>query len=300
MSLGDCEALRKALRDCRLVLLAATEGEAAPLFGALKAPQPLLVATKKLVMGLLEAGHSAAAGSPGARSVSTTLAISGCDKANAAHVLTCILQVSKPTLVLQVGVAGAFPRGEDGASARVGDIVVATQEIYSDTGSSSPRGWLSAAELGLPVARVDGLELGGCFLLDTGLVQGAIAAIEREGWPEPRPRVVSGPCVTSSRITGLLAEGEEMVRRWGAVAESMEGAAAAHVCSLYGVPFLEVRGISNMVVDRDRDSWQVDRAVAVAARAALAIAAALDGLSISAPGARSESGGSSPPVGGAS
>jgi len=184
-------------------------------------------------------------------------------------------------------------------SARVGDIVVATQEIYSDTGSSSPQGWLSAAELGLPVARVDGLELGGCFLLDAGLVQGAIAAIEREAWPEPRPRVVSGPCVTSSRVTGLLAEGEEMVRRWGAVAESMEGAAAAHVCALYEVPFLEVRGISNMVVDRDRDSWQVDRAVAVAARAALAVAAAFDGLSISASGARSESAGSSPLVSGA-
>jgi futalosine hydrolase len=299
MSLGDCEALRQAVSDCKLVLLTATEGEAEPLLRALKAAQPLVVATKKLVVGLLESGDGRAAGSAGARSVRTTLAISGCDKANAAHVITCILQASKPMVVLQVGVAGAFPRGKDTSGARVGDVVVATHEIYSDTGSTSPNGWLSAAELGLPVARVDGLELGGCFLLDTRLVETAIAAIEHEAWPEPRPRVVSGPCVTSSRVTGLLAEGEEMVRRWGAVAESMEGAAAAHICALYGVPFLEVRGISNMVVDRDRDSWQVDRAVAVAARAALAVAAALDGLSTSAPSARPESAGSSPPVGGA-
>ena len=50
----------------------------------------------------------------------------------------------------------------------------------------------------------------------------------------------------------------------------MEGAAAAHICALYEVPFLEIRGISNLVADRDRGSWQVDRAVAVAGRAALA------------------------------
>ncbi len=97
--------------------------------------------------------------------------------------------------------------------------------------------------------------------------------------------MVTGPCVTASRVTGLLAEGEEVARRWGAVAESMEGAAAAHICALYGVPFLEVRGISNLVVDRDRASWEMDRAVAVAARAALAVAAALDRLPLSSTGA---------------
>jgi futalosine hydrolase len=57
----------------------------------------------------------------------------------------------------------------------------------------------------------------------------------------------------------------------------MEGAAAAHVCALYGVPFLEVRGISNLVGDRDRQSWQVEEAVAVAGRAALALVAARRG-----------------------
>ncbi len=298
MNLEDCGSLRQAVRDCGLVLLTATEGEAEPLLAALRAPAPLVVATKKLFVGLLEFDDGSTGGSARARSVQTTLAISGCDKANAAHVLTCILQASTPRLVLQMGMAGAFPREGYGTGARVGDVVVATHEIYSDTGSSSPKGWLSAAELGLPLARVDGAELGGCFPLDAGLVRGAIAAIEAEAWPEPRPRVVSGPCVTASRVTGLLAEGEAVVRRWGAVAESMEGAAAAHICALYAVPFLEVRGISNMVTDRDRGSWQVDRAVAVAARAALAVVAALDGLPIFRPDGRSGSAGVSPPAGG--
>ena len=51
--------------------------------------------------------------------------------------------------------------------------------------------------------------------------------------------------ITSSLMTGRDAEAEVLARRWGALAESMEGAAAAHICALYGVPFLEIRGISN-------------------------------------------------------
>jgi futalosine hydrolase len=66
--------------------------------------------------------------------------------------------------------------------------------------------------------------------------------------------------------------------RWEAVAESMEGAAAAHVCALYGVPFLELRGISNMVVDRDRGSWKVEAAVSVAGEAALHVCRNLESL----------------------
>jgi futalosine hydrolase len=58
----------------------------------------------------------------------------------------------------------------------------------------------------------------------------------------------------------------------------MEGAAAAHICALYKVPFLEIRGISNLVTDRDRGSWQVERAVSVAGRAALAVLESLSRL----------------------
>lgn len=209
------------------------------------------------------------------------VAVTDCDKTNAAHMLTYLLEtvVPMPRLVLQFGIAGAFvrPRGELEVQAAIGDVVLATSEAYSDTGSSSPQGWLSAADLGLPVARIDGLETGGEFPLDPALVGAAADVLREADWLDG---VVEGPCVTSSRVTGLYSEAEETVARWGAVAESMEGAAAAHICTLYGVPFLEIRAVSNLVVDRDRSSWQVERAVAVAGRAALVIVAAFDRLPI--------------------
>jgi futalosine hydrolase len=134
-----------------------------------------------------------------------------------------------------------------------------------------------------------GVESGGVFPIDGRLVGRALelaaAQASRDGEsgtaplrPEGHPRVVAGPCVTASLVTGVAAEAETLSRRWKAVAESMEGAAAAHICALYGVPFLEVRGISNVVGDRDRSSWEVQRAVAAASWVARAIVDGLDSL----------------------
>ena len=79
-----------------------------------------------------------------------------------------------------------------------------------------------------------------------------------------------------SQVTGRDDEAAGLVARWGRpLVESMEGAAAAHVCALYGVPFLEVRGISNLVGDRDRAAWDVEGAAARAGARSPAIAARL-------------------------
>lgn len=221
------------------------------------------------------------------------MGVGGCDKANAAHLLTCLLQAMEPapSLVLQTGIAGAFTGGGH-SHATPGDVVLATEEIYADTGSSSPDGWLSAGELGLPIAHIGGMAFGNGFLLDEGLVRAAARAVEgamtlrHAEHSEPHPRVIMGACVSASQVTGLRADGIATARRWGAVAETMEGTAAAHLCALYGVPFVEVRGISNLVVDRDRGSWEVARAVEVSSSAALAICRALDTLPLAGAGIR--------------
>jgi futalosine hydrolase len=49
----------------------------------------------------------------------------------------------------------------------------------------------------------------------------------------------------------------------------MEGAAAAHVSRLYEVPFLEIRGISNLVEDRRTEDWDLPLAATNAQRAGM-------------------------------
>jgi len=306
-----CEELRAAASACEVVLLAATDAEAALLARALSDTSAFVVATKSLLVGRLTplGASDSAAGRP--RSMETAagvahaagrrvaLAVSGLDKVNAAHLLTCLLQAMDPgpRLTLQVGIAGALPRKGDFVAASVGDVVIATQEAYSDTGSSSPAGWLSARELGWPIGLVDGIESGGVFPIDGRLVAAALKVVALAAAradrsapaairPEEHSRVLAGPCVTASLVTGLASEAQELADRWEAVAESMEGAAAAHICALYETPFLEVRGISNLVGDRDRAAWQVQRAVAAASWAARAIVDGLDGLPLAEVGAR--------------
>jgi 1,4-dihydroxy-6-naphthoate synthase len=264
-----CRTIREETEGCEAVLLAATELEAAPLLEALKSPRRFSVATKTMVIGHLPVGPTS---NPGELGPQVVVAIGGCDKTNTAHVLTCLLQsMEEPRLVLQFGIGGALRPVEPAVGANVGDIVVVTKEIYADTGTSSPSGWISASEMGLPIAQVGGSELGNVFDLDQRMAATAVSAVEAA----TSTRVVAGPGVTVSRMSGTTAEGDELAARWGAIVESMEGAAAAHVCALHEVPLVEVRGISNLVVDRDRSTWRVGEAVEKAAFAAVAAARAL-------------------------
>ena len=43
--------------------------------------------------------------------------------------------------------------------------------------------------------------------------------------------------------------------------ESMEGAAFAYACSMSGVPYAQVRAVSNLVERRNRDAWRLDLAI---------------------------------------
>ena len=75
-----------------------------------------------------------------------------------------------------------------------------------------------------------------------------------------------GVSVTVSTCSGTGEYGAELSRRWNAVMENMEGAAVAQVCLRAGVECLEIRGISNLVEERDLTKWDFGRAVEVAQR----------------------------------
>ena len=77
------------------------------------------------------------------------------------------------------------------------------------------------------------------------------------------------PFVTVSSCTGTEGAAREIEKRTGGAVESMEGAAIAHVAHLHGVPVGEVRGISNIVTNRDTSQWRLKEAAAAAQEAVL-------------------------------
>jgi futalosine hydrolase len=75
--------------------------------------------------------------------------------------------------------------------------------------------------------------------------------------------------VTVSTCTGTSAAARAIEDRTGGAIENMEGAAVAHVAHLHRVPVGELRGISNIVTDRDTSSWRLRDAAEAAQRALL-------------------------------
>jgi futalosine hydrolase len=82
-------------------------------------------------------------------------------------------------------------------------------------------------------------------------------------------RLTQRPFVTVSTCSGSSRAGAELSRRTGGICENMEGAAAAQICAMHDLPFLELRGISNMVEDRDLSTWDLRRGAEAAQQAIL-------------------------------
>jgi futalosine hydrolase len=78
--------------------------------------------------------------------------------------------------------------------------------------------------------------------------------------------LMRGRSATVSTCSGTRRYGEELSNRWNAVMENMEGAAVAQICLRCGVDCLEIRGISNLVEERDLKKWDIPRAVEAAQR----------------------------------
>jgi futalosine hydrolase len=77
------------------------------------------------------------------------------------------------------------------------------------------------------------------------------------------------PFITVTSCTGTDVAARDIETRTAGAVESMEGAAIAHVAHLHGVPVGEVRGISNIVTDRDTKAWKLKEAAAAAQEAVL-------------------------------
>ena len=190
---------------------------------------------------------------------------------NTAHALTCALQAFRPALVLQLGVGGGYPdRG-----LKTGDLALATEECYGDVGVRTAEGWEPAETIGIPLLSHPE-DFYNRFPLDPDLVRMASSILAGFDWRDRSTDLRSGSFVTVQECSGSDQLGRERSVFFGAICENMEGAAAAHLCTLYQLPFLELRGISNQVEDRNTDRWDLPLAAAVSQRAALHLLGAID------------------------
>ncbi|GIH17597.1 futalosine hydrolase [Rugosimonospora africana] len=151
--------------------------------------------------------------------------------------------------VISAGIGGGFSE-----HVGVGGLALATRSIAADLGAESPERFLPLDELGFGTVRYEA---------DADLMRRLTDAL---------PDAAAGTVLTVSTTTGTAAGTAALRDRYpDAVAEGMEGFGVATAAAQAGVPFGELRAISNAVGPRDRAGWRIGDALAALTRASAAL-----------------------------
>jgi futalosine hydrolase len=169
--------------------------------------------------------------------------VAGIGRTNAAAATTqAILEHGPFAAVVSIGVAGALPDSR----LELGDLVVANESVYVEEGLETPQGFGDMRALGFPLGEFEGNRVPvEATLLAKCSALGRVGAI-----------------ATVATCSGTDRLAREVVRRTGAIAEAMEGAAVLHAARRLGAPAIEVRAISNTTGDRPTQRWEIARAFA--------------------------------------
>jgi futalosine hydrolase len=169
--------------------------------------------------------------------------ITGPGLMTATHSLTWQIGLKKPDLVIQAGIAGCFNK-----KMPLGSIVGVKQEVVADEGVVEEKKFKTLFDLKLVK--------GNQFPYKNGWLvnPGANKLIKTNGF-----KMVNG--ITVNQITTDPRTIKEYLSRYKAVVESMEGAALHYVCLQSGIPFLQLRGISNYIGERNKAKWDFQKPI---------------------------------------
>ncbi len=148
---------------------------------------------------------------------------------------------SKPDLIIQCGLAGTYHE-----YINIGETVIVENEILGDTGAQDHHKQLDLFELQL--MNVDEFPF-----KNRGLKNDYVTYLK----------------TAFKKVTGLtvnLSSGNEstiQLRKstYNADIETMEGAALHYVCLQKEIPFIQFRGISNLVEPRNKANWKMKEAI---------------------------------------
>ena len=155
----------------------------------------------------------------------------------------------KYDVVFQVGVAGSFNE-----SLKLGEAVLVNADCFADLGAFENKQFYSLFDLNLNNPDI--------FPLKNGWLKNEFE--KNEGL-----KYVKG--ITVNSLTDEVNKVSLFKQKYQAEIESMEGAALHFVCLQENIPFLQIRGISNFVGERDKSKWQLKSAIENSNNAALQI-----------------------------
>ncbi len=144
-------------------------------------------------------------------------------------------------LVVQAGIAGSYLK-----DMALGDVVAVSKDNFADIGIVENNQWITMFESGFATASefpfTNGWLVNNGRLLDDLDLQKVNA-------------------ITVNTVTDEAERINQLVAKFDPQIETMEGAALHYVCLQQNIPFLQMRGISNYVGERDKTKWNMEGAV---------------------------------------
>ncbi len=198
--------------------------------------------------------------------ISYDLIITGPSVINTAHALTVAIEKNKPKIILQAGIAGIFKESK----LNIGDIAIASEARYIHTGVESPSYYATPDMLPFDLIDKTPSSKSGVYTLDSNYADKANQILLKSDFSKNHS-ILKGPIITVSTITSTQKTTDHIYNTYSPLMEAMEGAASAHVASLYDIPFLEIRSGSNFVGERDKKKWDIPLASKRISRACSAI-----------------------------
>lgn len=167
--------------------------------------------------------------------------ISGVGAASTVYQLMNHIEKNKSNFIIQVGLAGTFNN-----ELIIGESVIVERDCFADLAVWENKKLITVFDLGLVNSNQTPLENG---WLINDIAKDISSSIQKV------------KAVTVNLLSDDLNYIDAMRIKYDAAVESMEGAALHYVCIQKNIPFLQIRGISNKVGERDKSKWNFKKAI---------------------------------------
>lgn len=151
------------------------------------------------------------------------------------------IESNKYDFIIQVGLAGTYTN-----ELILGESVIVERDCFADLAVWENKKIISVHDLCLTNPDEVPFEKG--WLVNHNVSFNSTQAKKAKG-------------VTVNLLSDDLNYVNEIKHKYNADVESMEGAALHYVCIQKNIPFLQIRGISNQVGERDKSKWHFKEAI---------------------------------------
>lgn len=192
------------------------------------------------LLNYLEKDFSLESGVYKKNNLSISLSVCGVGLVNTAIHTSQVVQKENDLMIL-IGLAGTFNREME-----IGTVVNVTEEAYGDLGAEEQDGQLLSIH-------------------DLELIPGNKPPFKNGKLINPSADEFSflpkASSISVNKVSGSQQSIDLIRAKFGTDIENMEGAAFFQVCLSQRKRFLQLRAISNYVEPRNKDNWQINKAL---------------------------------------